>query len=229
MAHKSPATSRASASTRILLVDDHRLFRAGLRALIEQMPHCTIVGEAATGEQAFAVMAASPADVVVMDIHLPDVNGIVASRRLLEAYPTVKILAVSSDPSAALVHEAMLAGLAGYLLKENSADELERALHAVLAGKVYLCPEVSTAIMDTYRQRFGANCVVEGSSPALSERDIELLRLIADGLRNKEIAHQLGLTVKSAETYRQRLMKKLHLDSTAGLTRYAIREGIVKA
>jgi DNA-binding NarL/FixJ family response regulator len=228
MPHRSSASSRASASTRILLVDDHRLFRAGLRALIERMPHCIVVGEAATGEQAFAAMAASPADVVVMDIHLPDVNGIVASRRLLEAHPAVKILAVSSDPSAALVHEAMLAGLAGYLLKENSADELERALQAVLAGKVYLCPEVSTAIMDTYRRRFGANCV-EGSAPALSKREIELLRLIADGLRNKEIAHQLGLTVKSAETYRQRLMKKLNVDSTAGLTRYAIREGIIKA
>lgn len=229
MPHKSPANSRTSGPTRVLLVDDHRLFRAGLRALIEQMPQCVVVGEATNGEQAFAVMAASPADLVVMDIHLPDVNGIVASRRLLDAYPTVKILAVSSDPSAALVHEAMLAGLAGYLLKENSIDELERAVQAVLAGKVYLCPEVSTAIMDTYRQRFGANCVVDSSAPALSKREIELLRLIADGLRNKEIAQQLGLTVKSAETYRQRLMKKLKVDSTAGLTRYAIREGIVKA
>lgn len=229
MADRVLMSSRADSPTKILLVDDHRLFRAGLRALIAQSSDCRVIGEATTGDQAFAFLASAQVDLVVMDIHLPDINGIAASRRILESYPTVKILAISSDPSAALVHEAMLAGIAGYMLKENTSEQFQHALAAILTHKVYLCPEVSTSIMDNYRHQYGAASTPPRSVPVLSEREIELLRHIADGMRNKEIAERLGLSVKSAETYRQRLMKKLQLDSTAALTRYAVREGIVKA
>lgn len=228
MADKSPPSSEPPL-IKIFLVDDHRLFRAGLRALIEQMPHFKVVGEASTAAQAFTLVSSTRPDVVVMDIHLPDGNGIAVSRHLLKENPDIRILALSSDPSAALVHEAMLAGIGGYLLKENTTDELVRAIQAVLARKVYLCPEVSTAIMDNYRQHYGAAPSPAPTKPTLSDREIAMLRYIAEGLRNKEIAEQLGLTVKSAETYRQRLMQKLQLDSTAALTRYAIREGVIKA
>lgn len=215
----------ASAPRTILLVDDHQMFRTGLRLFIERRQVYSVVGEASSAGEALQLAAATKPDVALVDINLPDMNGIMASRRLLEVSPATRILIVSSEANPALVHEAMVVGVAGYVIKTNAADELERAVEAVLAGKVYLCAEVSTAVLGNYRNCFSAPTDAE---PRLSAREVELLRLIAEGKRNKEIADDLGVTPKSAETFRLRLMKKLQLDSTAALTRYAIRQGLIK-
>lgn len=229
MTRNNFAEAAPVATISVMLVDDHRLFRAALRCLLERDLRLRVVSEATTVAEAVQAMHDRPADLVVMDVHLPDGNGVTASQQLLESFPQLKVLAVTSDPSARQVHDAMVAGISGYILKENTPEEFVRAVQAVLAGNVYLCPEVSTSIVANYRHRYKPEASAATAALTLSPRETELLRQIADGRRNKEIADNLGLTLKSAETYRQRLMKKLDLDSTAALTRYAVREGIVEA
>ena len=205
----------------ILIVDDHPLLRSGLRKVLEQHSGLVTVREAASGREAVSQAAASKAGLILMDIHLPDMSGIEATRRVLEADPAAKVVIFSADASRRLVDSALEAGARGYLLKKSAAEELIHALDSVLAGRVYLSAEVSAGILDDYRKSLAGE-----SKPSLSERQRQLLRLIAEGRRNKEIAAALKLTEHSVETYRARLMKKLGCSGTAELVRYAIREGI---
>jgi DNA-binding NarL/FixJ family response regulator len=223
----SPTDSSRPASLRILLVDDHRMLREGLRALLSREPGYVVVAEAGDGDSALKSVRREPPDLIVLDVHLPDMNGIEVARRILAVFPEVKVIMLSSDHSHNCVHEALLAGVSGYVLKENAAEELLRAIHTVVAGQLYLCPEVGTEIIASYRRGQLPN--LAPPVPLLSGREREVLKLLADGLRTKEIADQLGVSAKTVETYRHRLMEKLQLPSVAELTRYAIREGIVQA
>jgi DNA-binding NarL/FixJ family response regulator len=209
---------------KVVLVDDHPLLRSGLRAALEQEGEFTVVGEACTGRQAVAEALALQPELVVMDLHLPDLNGIEATRQILAALPGVKVLVFSGDSDRALVDSALQAGACGYLLKESLVAELLRAIKLVLSGRLYLSPEVSAEILADYRRSLG--CDSSPRKPAISLQETHLLRLIAQGKRNKEIANELGLRPNSVETYRVRVMKKLGCSSTADLVRYAIREGI---
>ena len=212
---------------RILLVDDHRILREGLCALLTREPGLEVVAQVGDGDAALKAVRRAPPDLVLMDIHLPDMNGIEVARRILAVFPEVKVIMLSSDHGHDSVHEALLAGVSGYVLKENASEELVRAIRAVVGGQLYLCPEVSTEIIASYRRGQLPNIAPPG--PELSNREREVLKLLADGLRTKEIAERIGVSTKTVETYRHRLMEKLQLTSVAELTRYAIREGIVEA
>jgi DNA-binding NarL/FixJ family response regulator len=210
-------------NVKLLLVDDHPLLLGGLSAAMAQQPNLTVVGQAPTGALAMKLARELTPDLVVMDVHLPDMDGIQAARQMLSAVPAIKIVIFSGDATRALVDDALLAGACGYLLKSSDFGELMRAIDLVMEGRLYLSPDVSAGILEDYRKR-----LVEGPGPkpSLTEREKQLLRLIAEGRRNKEIASQLGITTKSVETYRSRLMKKLGYASAAELVRYAVREGI---
>jgi DNA-binding NarL/FixJ family response regulator len=161
-----------------------------------------------------------------MDIHLPDMNGIEVSRHILNGQPGIKIIVFSSDTVRTLVDEALQIGVCGYLPKSSSVEELIMAIESVMAGKLYLSPEVSGDILADYRKSLRSDA--QPLKPLLSEREKHLLRLIAEGRRNKEISAELGVSIKSVEAYRSRLMKKLGCSSSAELVRYAVRQGIAE-
>jgi len=212
---------------RILLIDDHQILRTGLRMILERVPGWEVVGEAGDGATALALAQSKTPDVVVADIHLPGEDGIKVVSRILEKLPAIKVLFLSSDADIALVRRALDAGGKGYLLKENAAQDLIRAVEAAMQDGIYLCPEIAAKLVKDYQRH--ADQPLSDAPTALSEREIEVLRCIAQGLRNKEIADQLKISQKSVETYRSRLLKKLGYSSTAELVRHAIREGMIKA
>ncbi len=211
----------------ILIVDDHRLLRSGLRQTLDKSPSLVVVGEASTGEEAVTKAKELRPDLIVMDIHLPNMSGIEATRQILHLVPSTKIVILSSDADQPLVDAALQAGARGYLLKGSDVDELIQAIEVVMGGKFHFSPEVSTGMVEAHQRLLIAKA--EPSKPALSERDKQLLRFIVKGLRNKAIAVELKLSVNSVETYRARLMKKIGCPSPAELVRYAIREGIAIA
>jgi DNA-binding NarL/FixJ family response regulator len=209
---------------RVLLVDDHQLFRKGLRLLLEQSPTIAVVGEAGTVASAVALCQETQPDVVVADIHLPDGDGIAAAEQMMHDNPDTHVIFLSSDSDFRLVRRALDAGGRGYLLKDVAPQDLLRAIDAAEKGDVYLCPEIATALVRDYQQRDGKPVA---APPRLSDREREVLRLVASGLRNKEVAARLDVSVKSVETYRRRLMNKLGYTSTAELVRHALREGMI--
>lgn len=216
-----------STPLRILLLDDHQMFRAGLRMILERIPGWIVVGEAGNGAAALTLARTEKPDVVVADIHLPGDDGVTIAGGITEMNPAVKIIFLSSDSDIALVRGALDAGGKGYLLKDNAAQDLIRAIEGAVHDGVYLCPEIAAALVKDYRKRDDPSAL--DAPVVLSERELEVLRYIAEGLRNKEIADELKISQKSVETYRSRLLKKLGYSSTAELVRHAIREGMIKA
>ena len=211
-------------SVKILLVDDHRLLLKGLRLQLEQVYGLEVVGEASCGWEALNLARELSPDLAVLDLHLPDMTGKELARQLLAEHPRLKLLILSSDSDIAQVKETLKIGVAGYLLKENTDQDLFQAIRQIMSGQTYLCSEVNAAILTDYKKTLSGEAVL--LKPGLSEREREVLRLIAEGLRTKEIASRMDVGVKSVETYRRRLTDKLGLTSTAELTRYAVREGI---
>jgi len=209
--------------TNILLVDDHSIVRQGVKLILENELRFKVVGEAGDADDAFAKVAALRPDVVVMDLQLAETDGIEASRRILASDTSVKIVVLSAETSPDTVNRALQAGVCGYVEKSAAGDELIRAIHTVLTGRFYLCPTITTAVIRAQTLQPGPE-----AAPALTEREKELLRLITSGLRNKEIAERLKLSIKSIEANRSRLMSKLGCASAAELVRYAVREGIAK-
>jgi two-component system, NarL family, response regulator NreC len=211
---------------RIFLVDDHQLFRSGLKLVLERAPGISVVAEAGDAPTALERCAGAAPDVLVIDIHLPGaIDGIELARRIRARCDEVKVIFLSSDGDFSLVRRAIAAGGNGYLLKNSAPQELLHAIAAVQAGGLFLCPDVASALTDDFRDRADVGLTPE--PPVLSEREQEVLRLLVDGLRNKEIATQLGVSIKSVETYRTRLMAKLGYSSMAELVRFAVREGII--
>ena len=211
---------------RIVLVDDHCILRDGLRMILQREPDFTIVGETGDARSALECVRKTAPDLAVMDLHLPDEDGLVCTRRILEERPGTKILILSGSPDLRRVQEALRAGAAGYVLKDEAADELVRAVRNVMQGKVHLSPSAATAMVRELNVEPEPEAAAVG--PTLSERELAVLKLIVDGLRNKEIAEHLSVSTKSVETYRARLMTKLGCTSTAELVRYAVRVGIAK-
>jgi two-component system response regulator NreC len=207
--------------TKILLVDDHRIVRQGLKLILEGDTTFEVVGEAGDAAEAVTKAAELIPDVVVMDVHLTATDGLDASRRILAAHPHTKIVILSAETAPETVNRALESGVSGYVLKEAAGEELIRAIQTVLTGRFYLCPAITTALIRA--QNFG---VAPASAGTLSDRERELIRYVAGGLRNKEIAEKLKLSVKSVEANRSRLMTKIGCASLAELVRYAVREGI---
>ena len=211
---------------RILVVDDHGMMRKGLRSLLSEPDGLTVVGEASDGASALEQVRALAPQVVIMDIHLPDQDGVTISRQILTEFPSIKIIVLSGDSSLSLVQEALEAGVAGYVLKENLPEELGRAIRAVVDQHLYLCLEVSSVVARDYVKLLSEKTLLASKS-RLTDRERQLLRLVAEGKRNKEIAAVLEVGNKSVEIYRSRLMKKLGCKTAIELARYAIREGLV--
>jgi two-component system NarL family response regulator len=214
-------------AVRVLLVDDHPLVREALRYLIGAQPDMEVVGDAADAASAFDAVAALAPDVVIMDIELPGDNGIEATRRVLAACPGTRVVILSAHADAAYVIESVRAGVSGYLLKGNATSEVMRAIRSVVDGHTFMCPEATSALAAACRDSVSAHAAA--SPPVLSQREREVLLLVADGLRTKEIAARLDIGAKTVDTYRARLMAKLKCNSTAELVRYAIREGLMSA
>jgi DNA-binding NarL/FixJ family response regulator len=211
-------------TTRIVLADDHSLVRQGLRALLSCVPDFEVVGEAANGREALALIRTLEPDVAVMDIAMPQLNGLDATAQALHARPGLKVVIVSMHATEAHVLEALRAGAAGYVLKDAEVGELERAIRNVLAGKRYLAPSISQCVIDHLLR---AERVGNPMPEPLSPRHREVLQLIAEGRSTREISEVLHLSVKTVETHRSQLMQRLQIFDVAGLTRHALRLGLV--
>ena len=212
-------------NSRILIADDHRMMREGLRALIENEPEMTIVGEAADGKNTVSLAAKLAPNVVIMDVAMPDLNGIEATRRIVRDAPNIKVVGLSGHLDRRFVTEMLKAGASAYILKQTAYEELIRAIREVVKGNTYLSPEVTRGLVDAHVRATPK----AGESPAfatLSEREREVLQLLSEGQSTKEMADRLRVSVKTIDTHRWNIMQKLDLHSVAGLTKYAIREGL---
>ena len=211
-------------SLKILIVDDHQIFREGLRALLEREPDMEVVADAADGAAAISLSREHHPDVIVMDITMPVMNGIEATRQILAESPGARIVALSMESDRRFVVEVLKSGAVGYVLKDAAVAELTTAIRTVAAGDPYLGPKITHLIIREFMQR-----IPEESSltfEVLSPREREVLQLIADGKNPKEIAFTFNVSLKTVENQRHSIMKKLNLYSIAELTKYAIREGL---
>ena len=210
--------------TKILLVDDHKILRDGLCSLAKGYPDMDVVGEAADGRTAIRLVQELSPDVVIMDISMPDLNGIDATRRINSDYPDVKIIALSMHYEKQFVSEIFKAGASGYLIKDSAFDELEHAIRVVMDGKTYMNPQIANLVIES---------LVSQSAPSgrqsfslLTERAREVLQLISEGRSTKQVAADLNVSAKTVESHRRQVMGKLNIRNVAELTKYAIREGL---
>jgi len=207
---------------RVLLADDHSLVRAGLRALLNEIPNVDVIAEASNGVQAVQLTRQLRPDIALLDISMPNLSGLAALRQLNGAAPATRVLLLSMHDDDAYVTEAIHAGAAGYLIKDCAVEELALALHAVARGDCYLSPSVSRKLAQAFKN--GGS-----SAPMLTPRQMEILRQVAQGASSKEIARALGLSIKTVETHRAQIMERLGIRDVAGLVRYAVRSGLITA
>ena len=212
----------------VLLVDDHVVVRQGLRALLTAAGGLEVVGEAENGRRAVALARKTRPDVVVMDVAMPHLNGQEATRQVLKAVPGTKVLALSSYREDEYVRPMLQAGAAGYVLKQTAAGELLNAIREVHAGKTFFSHAIPMRLRSWGDEAPGGNQPATKTGEPTS-REAEVVQLIAEGFSNKQIAAELGLSVKTVEKHRQQVMDKLHIHDIAGLTRYAIARGWVES
>jgi DNA-binding NarL/FixJ family response regulator len=213
----------------VLLAEDHMIVREGLRALLEAEDDIEVVGEAETGRQAIQLVKKLRPAVVLMDIAMPRLNGLEATRRILKAVPATRVLILSAHGDDEYVRQAVMLGAAGYLIKQTSADLLSRAIREVQKGNTFFSPSIADRLRGLSLELPDGRGALKGKKSALSSREAEVLQLIAEGKANKQVARELGISVKTVEKHRQHLMRKLDLHDTAGLTRYAIAAGIIES
>ena len=207
--------------TRILLADDHAVVRQGFKLILGGEADMEIVGEAANGREAVELAQQLRPDVVVMDVAMPELNGIEATRRLIAENPHTRVIALSMHKDSVYVREILRAGARGYLLKDSGAGDLVTAIRAVAGGESYLSPAVSNAVLDDYRRH------VTNPIDLLTSREREVLQMLAEGKTNKEIAVILNLSVYTVDAHRGRIMEKLNLHSINELVRFAVRNGLI--
>ena len=210
-------------SIRMLLADDHELFLEGLKELILKAPDIELAGQARDGLEALEQTALMEPDVVLMDMTMPRLNGIQATRQIAEKFPGIRVLVLSMHGDRELVVESLKAGARGYILKECTSDELYAAIRAVVAGQYYLTPSVLPALIEDYLRLLQAEA--KSSASPLSDREQDVLKLLVKGLNAKQIAARLDISKNTVDTHRRRIMDKVGCNSMAELTRYAIREG----
>lgn len=211
---------------RIVLADDHQLMRAGLRSLLAKERDLEIVAEASDGCQAVELVTQHAPDLAIMDIGMPNLNGIEATRQIRASVPRTKVIALSMHASAQFVGRMLEAGASGYVLKDSAYEELLQAVRTVFAGQVYLSRGITGVVVDDYVRRRAVAPHVEAAK--LTPREREIAQLLAEGHSTKEIAGQLHVSVKTVETHRQHIMEKLKIHGIAELTKYAIREGLTE-
>lgn len=209
---------------RVLLVDDHALVRAGLRSLVQGFAGVEVVAEAGNGRDAVALAKTHAPNVVLMDIAMPELNGLEAAARLRDELPGARVLVLSMHSNEEYVLRALRAGVAGYLLKDSAPSELQRAIETVMRGEVYLSPWVSRKVIDDYLKRLDDS---DDPLQQLTPRQREILQLIAEGKSTKDIGFVLDISIKTVETHRAQLMERLGVHDVPGLVRCAMRLGLV--
>lgn len=214
---------------KVLLADDHAVVRQGLKVLLEAQQDITVVGEAETGRQALRMALKLQPDVVVIDVAMPLLNGVEATRQIIKDVPATRVLVLSSYSDDEYIRQVTQAGAAGYLLKQTAAEDLIRAIREARNGNAFFSPAISRRLLENYRDSF-----LKGVPPGmrvdrLTSREAEVLQLVAEGKVNKQIAGELCVSVKTVEKHRQQVMNKLNLHDVAGLTRYAISKGIIES
>jgi DNA-binding NarL/FixJ family response regulator len=218
------------ASFRILLADDHEVVRTGLRALLEEQPGWEVVAEAVDGRDAVEKASKFKPDAVVIDIAMPSLNGLEAVRQIVKAVPQAKVLVLTMYDSDPLIQQVLQAGARGYLLKSDAGRDLVSAIDALRRNKTFFTPKVSQMVLDGYLDKNPKeNQTDNEESLRLTSRQREIVQLLAEGKSSKEVAAVLGLSVKTAETHRANIMRKLDCHSVTELVRYAIRNHIIAA
>jgi DNA-binding NarL/FixJ family response regulator len=213
----------------VLLADDHTVVRQGLRALLVVEGDIEIVGEADTGRQAVTMAKKLLPDVVVMDIAMPLLNGLEATRQISKQVPTTKVLILSSYSDDEYVQQLTEAGAAGYLVKQTAANDLLKAIREAHKGNAFFSPSIAKRLRDQCREAFVSGQPVKKRDHYLTSREAEVLQLIAEGQANKQIAAELCISIKTVEKHRQQVMNKLNIHDVAGLTRHAISKGIIES
>ncbi len=214
----------AMGRVRLLLTEDHWLVRASLRSLIDDFPDAEVIAEASNGREALELVTQHRPDLVLMDISMPGLNGLEATRRIVKEFPQVRVIVLSMHTNESYVLQALRAGASGYVLKGSPPNELELAIASVARGEIFLSPAISKHVIDAYLNRTE---VKTSSLEQLTPRQREILQLIAEGKSSKEIAQLLDASVKTIESHRASLMERLDIHDLAGLVRYAIRHGLV--
>jgi DNA-binding NarL/FixJ family response regulator len=209
---------------KVLIVDDHRIIREGIRSMLEREPDMKVLGEAEDGRSATRMARELGPDLIVMDVSMPDMNGILATSVILAEFPKIKVLALSMLADTRVVHNMLRAGASGYLIKDCSFTELVRAIRLVIANKTYLSPGIMDVVVKDYVRPPAYSD--SPSSSNLTIRESEVLQLVAEGHSTSQIAKSLYLSVKTIETHRQKILAKINTKGIAGLTKYAIREGL---
>ena len=212
-------------SVRVILVDDHEIFLEGMSALLAQQPEIEIVAQVKSGRAAIEATKTHAPDVVLMDLSMPEMNGIEATRQICRQSPAVKVLVLSMHAEDRFVSGALTAGAAGYLVKDCSVREAMRAIRTVVDGQCYLSPSIAGSVLQSYRSQLGEAQMTPSIFP-LTDREREVLRLIAEGFETEAIASQLNESVQTVTAHREHIMDKLDIHSTAGLTKYAVSRGL---
>ena len=211
-------------AARVLLVDDHEIMREGMCALLRKCEDVEIVGQAADGRVAVDLVNEMKPDIVIMDIGMPSLNGIEASRQMIEQHPALKILALSAHSDGTIVAKMIKTGACGYMLKESAFSELQEGIATILDGRTFLCSRISKIVFSDYINMITNPKWADGDG--LSGREREVLQLVAEGHTTKEIAKSLNLSPKTVDSHREHIMEKLGIRNIAGLTKYALREGL---
>ncbi|HUK24094.1 MAG TPA: response regulator transcription factor [Terriglobales bacterium] len=213
-------------SLRILVADDHEVVRRGLRALLEGQPGWVVCGESADGRDVLQKAVELKPDVIVLDIAMPNLNGLETTRQLLKADPRTKILILTLHDTEQVIHEVLVAGARGFLLKSDAARDLVTAVEALRQGKTYFTSRVASMVLDGFLKG-GPGAGVAATASPLTPREREIVQLLAEGKSTKEVACALGLSVKTAETHRANIMRKLDIHSVSDLVLYAVRNSII--
>lgn len=211
-------------ATKVLLVDDHKIMREGISALLRKYSEFDVVGQAADGRQALEMVSQLKPDIVIMDVGMPNLNGVDATKQLLSINPDLKVMALSTHSDGAVVAKMVKAGAAGYMLKESAFEELIEGLTTLQDGKTFLCSKISKIVFSEYVGMITNSKAMNGDG--LTNREREVLQLVAEGHTTKEIADILKLSTKTIDSHREHIMEKLGIRNIAGLTKYAIREGL---
>jgi len=213
----------------VLLVEDHQIVREGFRLLLEHEPDIEVVGEAENGREAVRLIRQLRPAVVVMDIAMRLLNGLEATRQIRKDFPETKVIILSAHNDDAYVEQVTMLGAAGFLLKHTSSQVLAAAIRAVQNGKLFFSPSISKRVQDRDRKSMERGGGFRKKTNCLSSREVEVLQMIAEGRPNKQVAAELGVSFKTVDKHRQHLMSKLDIHDVAGLTRYAIAEGIIES
>jgi DNA-binding NarL/FixJ family response regulator len=208
----------------VVLADDHRIVREGLAAMMNAKPDIEVVAQAKNGREALRLVKELSPQVVVMDVAMPDLNGVEATRQISQEVPQAKILALSMHSDMQFISKMLAAGASGYVLKDSAFEELANAIRAVSNGRTYLSAGISDMVLQEYVHMLGNK--QEDETCPLSTREREVLQLLAEGMSTKDVANRLHLSAKTVESHRRQIMEKLNVRNIAGLTKYAVRQGL---